>query len=86
MKLLKPLLIYFAGVFSATLVMYWMSPDYGAARVYKRNVHLYVKAHIYCFEGILAEWAQQDSIYIPLDSIEEEYSRTCGIKIDSIIQ
>lgn len=83
MKLLKPLLIFFAGVFSAAM-FHWMNPDYGAEYVYQQNVQLYARAHMYCYSGIIADWAEQDSVYIPLDSLEEEYRRQCGVWVDSI--
>lgn len=85
MKLLKPLLIYFGGIFSAAM-FYWLHPGYGEVYVYHENIKLYAKAHVYCFESLVADWAQRDSIYIPLDSLEEEYLLTCGNKIDSILQ
>ena len=83
MKLLKPILIYFCGIFSAA-IFYWLSPNYGSIHVYRENMGLYVKAHMYCFEEIIANWAQQDSVYIPLDSLEDVYIDICGVKVDSI--
>ncbi len=81
MKLLRPILMYVAGFFSAVLLWY-LSPTYDAAIVYQRNVGLFVKAHMLCFEDVIATWAQADSTYIPLDSLEKVYLETCGDYIE----
>lgn len=68
-------------------VIYYVipAPDLGLTTLSKENAAYLAKAHVQCFETVLASWAIQDSTYIPIDSIEQEYKKTCGAKIDSLM-
>lgn len=44
-----------------------------------------VKNHILCYQQVIVEWALADSTWIPIDSLNELYAKSCGISIDSIL-
>lgn len=80
--------IAFGIVVGILITYYFLRPrptlDYTIAS--KENVALHVKAHYICYSSLIAEWARMDSTYIPLDSLEEVYLRTCGDYVENIKQ
>lgn len=74
------------GMITMALIYYVIPfPDLGLTALSKENAAYLAKAHVQCFETVLANWAIRDSTYIPIDSIEQEYKKTCGAKIDSLM-
>lgn len=51
----------------------------------KENISLHVKAYAICWNSVLANWALRDSVYIPIDSLEQVSQEICGAKIEEII-
>lgn len=53
--------------------------------VTKEHAALLVRAHHICYTSIVADWAEMDSTYIPLDELDSIYLNQCGLFIDSIM-
>lgn len=84
----RELVFFIVGALSTMAMLLYLAPRPGAEMetLPKEQTAYLVKAHVQCFETELAKWALRDSIYVPIDSIEKEYARICGTKIDSIMQ
>lgn len=74
----------FAGFGIFQTISFYTPANYVIAS--KENVALIVKAHHMCFLEILANHCTQDSVYIPIDSLDDRYVRTCGAWVDSKMQ